>query len=254
MYILIIILIILYVINNITTTNQFDKQIYIINLEKDKLRYNEFKKDIHKYSIHRFNAIDGRKLNIEKLKKDNVLDLDNKSFPYSKNSNKDTLNGSIACALSHITLWKKLLSHKDDYFIIFEDDSIVNDNIISSIDSYIEYLPKDWDILYLGGSRIYGKKINDHIIKGLRINDWMNCGLYAYVINKKSLNKIIKLAYPISTYIDMQINKYYGTEINAFYTYPSIVKHNYKYGSSRDINMSKYDNTFINNANRIVLI
>ena len=39
----------------------------------------------------------------------------------------------------------------------------------------------------------------------------------------------------------MQINKYYGTEINAFYTYPSIVKHNYKYGSSRDINMSKYD-------------
>ena len=226
---------------------------YIINLERDIIRMNHVSNNLDG-KLKRFSAIKGDELDIDELKKTGVLKIDDNSFPYSKHISKDTLNGSIGCALSHIGLWKTLKSTQGEHFLILEDDSIIDVNILDNINKYMKDVPDNWDILFLGGSRVYGRRINNNIIKAEYINNWMNCGLFSYIIKKSSIGKLLQKAVPITNYIDMQINQYYGNDINAYYTYPALIKHNYDYGSTRDANKSKYDNKFVEEAERFYLI
>ena len=134
------------------------------------------------------------------------------------------------------------------------EGDVTDVDILDNINKYIKDVPDDWDILFLGGSRVYGRRVNNNIIKAEYINNWMNCGLFAYIIKKSAINKLLKKAVPITNYIDMQINKFYGNDIKAYYTYPTLIKHNYDYGSTRDVNKSKYDNKFVEEAERFYLI
>tara|TARA_Y100000389_G_scaffold181444_1_gene197043 strand:- start:294 stop:1085 length:792 start_codon:yes stop_codon:yes gene_type:complete len=259
---LIILLIILFIYFKNKHTEHYGnkKRIYIINLDRDKERLSKLKKNGNMFNINRIKAVEGSKLDTDIMKKDGILKMDNESFRYSKDGIKDTFKGSIGCSLSHINLWKKLKNENknknDQYFIIFEDDSILNSNSHIQIErclNNIKQLDIDWDIIFLGGSRVYGERVGE-FIRAKYVNSWMNCGLFAYIINKNSIDKLISKALPINTYIDMQINKYYGTDINAFYTYPSIIKHNYDFGSSRDKHLTKYDNKFIEDAEKVFII
>ena len=241
--------------NNLSYKSQYNLRLvpYIINLERDIIRMNNLSNNLDG-KFKRFPAINGNELDIEELKRIGMLRIDDNSFPYSKHITKDTLKGSIGCALSHIRLWKSLKSTPGEHFLILEDDSIIDVDILDNINKYIKDVPDDWDILFLGGSRVYGRRVNNNIIKAEYINNWMNCGLFAYIIKKSAINKLLKKAVPITNYIDMQINKFYGNDIKAYYTYPTLIKHNYDYGSTRDVNKSKYDNKFVEEAERFYLI
>ena len=134
-----------------------------------------------------------------------------------------------------------------------EDDVIIPVKYKKKVNTFIYKTPKDWDILFLGGSRVYGKKINNNVVKPYVVNDWMNCGLFAYIIKKSSIEKLLKYTTPIHTYIDMQINQFYSKVINAYYSYPHIVKHNYDGHSTRDNNKNKYSDDFIKKSNQFYL-
>ena len=252
-----IILIVLYLYIKRDNKMNNGRNIYVINMLKDKDRYDKIKNSGSNFNIIRENAVDGSKLDIEEMKKEGLIKINSESFPFSKNINRDTLNGSIGCTLSHINLWKKLSKKNDDYFIILEDDAIIRDNTHEKINDLMNKIKDtnlEWDILFLGGSRIYGSREKNGLIRAIYTNSWMNCGLFAYIINRKSIPKLINKAYPINTYIDMQINKYYGNGINAFYTNPHIITHNYDFGSTRDTFKNKYTSEFINDANKIFTI
>ena len=228
--------------------------IYIVNLDKDKDRMSNMKKELKGIKYNRFSAINGKLLDIDELKKNGTLKMDYNSFKYSKNNNKDTLKGSIGCALSHINLWEKLINIKKDHFIILEDDCKIPKNFLIRINRYLEDVPNNWDIIFLGGSRIYAKKISNNVLGPVYINSWMNCGLFSYIIKRSSIKKLLNYSLPINTYIDMQINKEYGNGIKAYYIYPLLVGHDYSKGSSRDEYKGKYSSDFQNDANKIVII
>ena len=232
---------------------QIDK-IYIINLDKDQKRLNYIKKQCNQANIFnyiRYPAINGESLNIENLQDKHILKLNKKSF-FNHNTNKrNSLYNSIGCALSHTNLWNKISKTRNQNILILEDDIIIPPNFNKLFNQLS--IPSNWDIIFLGGSRIYGSFINTNIVKANTSNNVLyNCGLFAYIINSKSANKISKLFSPISTYIDVQLNRYFN-KLNCYYIYPNLIKHNYNIESSRLNNNYKYSNTFIQKANKITI-
>ena len=100
---LILFILLLFYILNYTFFNineNFDNKntnIFIINLDRSKDRLENIKENCKNANINfiRWNAIDGSKLNINKLISNNQLD-----------SNHKMMVGAIGCSLSHISLWK----------------------------------------------------------------------------------------------------------------------------------------------------
>lgn len=57
--------------------------------------------------------------------------------------------GQLGCALSHLEICKKMINEDIDIALVMEDDCDFNDNI-SNIKEYMEMLPSDWGLLYVG--------------------------------------------------------------------------------------------------------
>jgi glycosyl transferase family 25 len=177
--------------------------------------------------FNRWNAIDGSKLNINELM--TKKKLDNITMPI----------GAIGCSLSHVYLWKYLLNKPDPMFLILEDDCIIPKNFNSLIKTYLKFAPLDWDILYLGSSNIYGKKINSHFVTILdKKNDiTTNTGTYALLIKKKSLQRLLCYQIPVRKSIDILLKQIIQSKIiNGYICNPPIVRHNNNIASMRRIN------------------
>jgi len=258
-----IIIIILLFYNQKKEFYQNNKQIYInktfvINMKKDFKRLNYIKKECKKNNIifEIFNGIDGIKLNINQLKNNNTIKLHQNSFFNHNRQGRKSLKGSIGCALTHISIWKKIAKSKKQHTLILEDDVIITPNFWNKFNIYSKQIPNNWDIIFLGGVRIFGKKISKNIIKATSTtNNLMNnCGLYAYIINKNSAQKLINITNPITNYIDIQINRHYNN-LQVYYLHPNIIKHNFKIKSSRNHNNKfKYPKYFIEDSKKIEFI
>jgi len=234
-----------------------DKTI-VINMKKDKERLDYIKKQCQKANIkfERFNGIDGTKLNIDELKKNKVIEIHKNSFFNHNKQGRNSLKGSIGCALTHKKIWEQIINLENKNTLIFEDDVIIPKNFLKKFNSYSKQIPNDWDIIFLGGVRIFGKQITKNIIKAVSTPDniMSNCGLYAYIVNKNSAQKLINKCNPINNYIDIQINRHYNT-LNAYYIQPNIIKHNFKIKSSRNHNKGfKYPKYFIEESKVVDII
>ena len=136
------------------TKNRENIATYLINLEQstDRLEYvtKQFKKANIKFI--RFNAINGKKLNLKKAYENGTV------------SAKWLKRGQIGVAISHITLWKTLRNWEEEIAIIFEDDVIIPKNFWILVKQYMKQLPKDWDILFLD---ILGSILKANCLGGL---------------------------------------------------------------------------------------
>ena len=127
--ILLLILLVNYFLNqreNFDNDVPWDKAFYI-NVDgettRDKYMKREFRKQ--KINVTRFRAIDKKKIDddyIQKLINDNKLTYDNQLK--IKNN-----QGTLACLLSHYTLWEKIYNEESgDMYLIFEDDCYLDSN------------------------------------------------------------------------------------------------------------------------------
>ena len=96
-----------------------------------------------------FNAINGHAMN--------------NPFPIS--------NGNFGLIQSNLEILKKAKDDNLKNIVIIEDDCIFNDNI-KNINTYLQSLPDDWNMIYLGGNHNIGWNgttepvvINDKMVK-----------------------------------------------------------------------------------------
>ena len=197
---------------------------YIINLEKEKEKYNLCLKNLTKINIkpERFNAIYVENENDEEIKK-----ITYPSVQYTIKNGRSTHNnigskGAIGCYLSHTILWQMLLNSDEEMFLIFEDDvdiNINNNNFTNKINKTINLINKnDWDIIYLCYFTFNLQHNNKSYFK---INNLIY-GTHSYIINKKGARKLLELSLPIVDQIDSymaymainrNVNSYATTEL-----------------------------------------
>lgn len=226
-------------INN--SIEQFEESdvldMYVITLGK-KERIQNIKNQETKINnkINIFDGVNGLKLNINELIKNDILD---KNYKLSENINHS--KREIGCYLSHHNIYKKIKKdNKKGYTIIFEDDFLVNSpNLKDDIRKSIDKLNRkniDFDFLFLGSNQInYGENIIDNLYYvNLKQNLY---GTHAYVINNKNIDKIIDNVKIIKNPIDVIIqNLTYNKLLNTIVIYPNIVEYNKSFESTINTN------------------
>lgn len=69
--------------------------------------------------------------------------------PYIEMGSRQT-RGQLGCTLSHYKLYQKIVNDNlYDKVLILEDDAMFSENI-KNLDNYMEQLPQDWGMFYLG--------------------------------------------------------------------------------------------------------
>jgi len=195
--------------------------IYVINLDRSKDRLMKITENLNKYnlSFNRFSAIDGSKLSDEQI-----------SQHTTKLCRSITCNKSIiGCALSHILLWTMLINDDNaDYYLILEDDIIINDDFIPVIGKLMPRLYKnniEYVNLHCGG-------VACNINENMFIIDKYKFGKSKFplcasgnIVSKEGAKKLLKTVYPIYYHIDYSIAL---QDINHIIVYPPLVKTQYE--------------------------
>jgi GR25 family glycosyltransferase involved in LPS biosynthesis len=118
------------------TFNQVFEKVIVINLAKRPDRMAEIKAqlDAHKITFERFEAIDGQELGV---------------------------SGVAACTMSHRAVIEKYKGCQN--LFIFEDDAQLSPDFALLWDNFIENLPDDWQMLYLGCNKIEFNPVADGV-------------------------------------------------------------------------------------------
>ena len=217
--------------------------IFWINLDRSVDRKKLFEKQIKIYNttkipVTRITAYDGSVVNVNDIITNlNVLDIRNMK------------TNEICCLLSHLYAILTASTYKGEYFLILEDDVIMNNlKYINSLKSIITKCPQ-FDILML--SKLV---INDNSLTNeqytLRVDSNIS-GTQSYIISRNGIEKIKSLF----SYTDGKFN--FNTNYLSFadfYIYENCITYFYKY----NLFFEKADNTlldhnleFARNSNKI---
>lgn len=190
-----------------------DIDVYLINLDRNEDRLEAFveqymKCDLNRKQINRLSAIDGH--NIENIEEkvtskayDEIIEVETTGY---RTKHYQLTRGAIGCYMSHMTVYELIAKGDAPYGLIFEDDVEIDKNIFQKLNSVIENVPNDWDILLLSCYCIVCEKMDVYYDTGKFF--WLHC----YIVRKSSVNTILK--YLKSNKIGKQIDSEMGDMIS----------------------------------------
>ena len=184
---------------------------YVINIKSNRNKYLHFSNQAKLINLNFsfFEAITPKIMSKTKfLYRTNEAEL---------NFGRPLMQTEIACALSHISLWQKLLDdNKYDFYLIFEDDVYFNKELNFFVNNQDL---NSYDLIRLCGNKIrYHKKIKDVSKDSSLVEFSYGCLTgAAYRISKKGAIKLLdyckNLKFPIDILLDRSFDhgvKNYG--------------------------------------------
>jgi GR25 family glycosyltransferase involved in LPS biosynthesis len=179
--------------------------------------------------IIKFDAIDGSKLNVDRvplseLAQAELQQLETTGF---RTKHYQLTKGAIGCYLSHVKIWENILKTKSENCLIFEDDAQVPHDILDKINTEMQFIPNDWDIVLFG----YICKKCMKYEKYMEVDRFMLT--HCYMIKKSAIIKIMNsnTLFPITQQIDSLMSEL-SSLINIYSTKDKIVK---QFNSRTDI-------------------
>jgi len=192
-------------------------KIYFINLDENIERWNSLSPELQT-KITRFPAVNGKKLDKDQLIINGLI------------ADKNNLRmGQIGCALSHISILKRIQRQDEPYGLILEDDVTIPPDF--SLER-LKLPPGDFDICFLGGCNIKGEKVGENWIRPTAKNGAFNLCWHAVLVNKQNVQKVLDLLTPLRRPIDSQIREEYD-KLKVFYHYPNLISQNKSLRSTR---------------------
>lgn len=120
---------------------------YVINLDRRPDRLKEFYDRYGSREVEVFSAVDGKAIyESGDLSDEDVSFIYSNLIPRLKN-----LPGVLGCWVSHIKLWKSLLSSSEDAYLIFEDDAFFSEGYEDKLNFVLNQINENVDLFYIGG-------------------------------------------------------------------------------------------------------
>ncbi len=192
-------------------------KIFIINLESSIQRRAKIQKNINSIStpldIEFFNAVNGNDM------KDNEISSNTRELCEA------TTKGEIGCALSHINVYRKIVTDNIPVALILEDDVIIPDDIGLIVED-IEKTISDNEVILLNKPKQYLNKeirpLNKYKVFPIAEAD-LTC---SYVITNKAARRMIAFLYPVWLVADRWplIREYKITSVNCLI--PAVIQLN----------------------------
>ena len=153
--------------------NNFFKKIYCINLDRRPDRWEHASEQFQKFGINveRFSAIDHKQL-------DNIP--------------PNIQSGAYGCTLSHLGIIERCKNDNVENVLIFEDDVVLDDDILNVFENNINHIPS-WDMIYFGGNH---RKRPTHIDKNIYKLQY-SVAMHSYACNHTMYDILLKLENPI---------------------------------------------------------
>lgn len=151
-----------------------------------------------------------------------------KAFAGFNQRRKFSIN-SLCATLSHVTAIQIAELYNYNNLLIVEDDVIFSDDFTERI-KYLNDVPEDADIIYLGGitanenlNKKY--KITDRIYDAVRLGLW---GTHGYIIRKKAYRKVIQSMMSLDELCDSCLyESIFNKEIKAYSLIPWLLHTEY---------------------------
>jgi len=197
------------------------------------------------FVIHYSKLVDRKKHILQQFEKHNITDyefieidrdeLDKQNIDVFQ---ENYSNSQIAISLSHFYAYKEI-SEKYENALILEDDVVLSDQFTHKFNLYMNNLPEDYDMLFIGDGcnlHIEANKIipNNFIYEKCNESNSNNCLHGAtrccdsYVVSKKCSKKICdyikNLSYKINIPVDWWLNvAIKGNNFKIYWAEPTIV-------------------------------
>lgn len=155
---------------------QFDK-IYCINLDRRPDRWEKVSqtfKDVGINDVVRYSAVDGNELDLTNIKYKPTL-----------------LKGELGILETHLKLLQEAKDAGLKEIVIMEDDVVFTDEV-SKFDEYFNEIPKDWDMIFVGGNHIYGNTPNVITDRVLKVNGTV--AIHCIIIRESVMDVILAIA------------------------------------------------------------
>ena len=205
------------------TLNDYFDKIYCINLDDRKDRMVDAEKQFHKHdlSVERVPAIKGSNMNLD--------------FP------PEIKEGAVGCALSQLFILKFAKQVNARTFLLIEDDIEFDEDLNDKFDKYYSEVPKDWDMIYLGGQHFHGMnltQVSEHIFK-CEYTLAAHSVAFKHTVYDRFIDKLIDITKPCDVhYAEMH------KDINAYVIVPHLTWQRVSYS---DIEKFNVDYTFLKN-------
>jgi GR25 family glycosyltransferase involved in LPS biosynthesis len=202
----------------------FDKA-YVISLEDSEDRRAQFYKYSKKAGIdvEWFPAVNGRKLDFEKLLTDEIIssDID------------ESQKGTLGCTLSHRGVWKKFLDDGGEVALVFEDDSIISPKFLKQIGNLDFNALGEWDMIWLGTFKLNCTPFNKQFGIPNAVGGG-NTGQYGYLVHRRAVEKLADMLVPYKNKGHDMVLRNNFKNFNAYFALNRIVKaHRFRFPSIR---------------------
>ena len=134
-----------------------DVGIYLINLDRNADRLESFiaqfiMSDLRYKQFQRITAVDGRDIkNIQDIVSDaaylEIMQIEKTGY---RTKHYQLTRGAIGCFMSHMKAYELISMGDDDYGLVFEDDVVIDKNILKRLNRLMSSIPNDYDMLLLG--------------------------------------------------------------------------------------------------------
>ena len=164
-------------------------KIFIVNLYKDKQRREHILQQCHDLNLEAevISAVDGRALTPDQIK----------SLTHPLYASGLT-TGEIGCALSHHSIYKKMVTERIDYALVLEDDVGLTSSLPEVLKWYESTRSKSAEVILLSETNKYIRNpcdvINNHH-KVVKVIDATFA--HAYLLNLKAAEKLAEFLFPI---------------------------------------------------------
>ena len=167
-------------------------------------------KNSFKFSIEKIDAVVGKNLDLNELIQQKKIhpDIANEQLKLNAFDGKvDNRKREVGCYLSHLKTYELIkLKNKGEYSIILEDDFQLTKEFMYALEDTLTRVKNNnvnFDFLFLGITGNNGDNILDNVYKVKT----PSMGTHGYLINNKSIDKIIEKLSFIDEIVDYQIFK-----------------------------------------------
>lgn len=213
-------------------------KIFVINLERDFARRKSIEQQFESCQLP-FEFSKGVLGSTLSTKQKNVLYSDKGAF---RNQCRSLVPAEIGCALSHITIYRKMIDDNIDCACIFEDDVILPDNLgfyLKEIEKYSnKTLP---EVILLSPAETINKGIildENYSLK--KFKD----GFYAssYIVNNAGAKALLKELFPVKDVADcwFRLSRHKVVNLRVV-SPPLVIQDQNSFGSSTTIDIKKHN-------------
>lgn len=194
--------------------------VHCINLDRrpERWRFMQEQFKALQMPVQRWSAVDGRKIDVPKLADIGLIARDALPRYYLPDDQKlfgtDLTDGGIGCALSHMMIWREIISSVAEgraatgaIFLVVEDDcQFLSGFSEAELLKRVSHVPEDWELIYLGGQDLL-RRLDEYVVgngvrrlyKGFRETT-------AYLINNEGAKACLEVTVPMHWQVDTHLN------------------------------------------------